>query len=146
MPLDIDPTILGQEFDRAEHEAVTVEELISFARALGETAPCYTEPGSELVAHPTYCVRFKGQRFFPDTLPETLRFRMSFDAGKDIRLGAPIRPGDRVTVVSTLHEVYEKTGRTGSMVFVVVRFTMTNGLGETVAVVDNRFMYKGLEG
>ena len=146
MPLDIDPAILGQEFDRAEHEAVTAEQLISFARALGETHPCYIQAGPELMAHPTYCVRFKGRKFFPDTLPETLRFRMSFDAGKDIALGVPIRPGDVITIVSTLHEVYEKTGRTGSMVFVVVRFTMTNQRGEVAAVVDNRFMYKGVEG
>ena len=145
MPLDIDPAILGQAFDRADHEPVTIEELISFARALGETDPRYVEPGPDLVAHPTYCVRFKGQKFFPDTLPEKLRFRMSFDAGKDIELGTPIRPGDVVTVVSTLHEVYEKTGRTGSMVFVVVRFTMTNQRAEIVAIVDNRFMYKGLD-
>ena len=142
--LDIDPSTLGREFDRAEHEAVTAEALISFALALGETHTCYIQAGPELVAHPTYCVRFKGNKFFPDTLPETLRFRMSFDAGKDITLGAPIRPGDAITVVSTLHEVYEKTGRTGSMIFVVVRFTMTNQRHETVAVVDNRFMYKGL--
>jgi hydroxyacyl-ACP dehydratase HTD2-like protein with hotdog domain len=144
MALDIDPSILGREFDRAEHEAVTAEGLISFARALGETHPCYIQAGPDLIAHPTYCVRFKGNKFFPDTLPETLRFRMSFDAGKDIELGAPIRPGDVITIVSTLHEVYEKTGRTGSMIFVVVRFTMTNQRCEQVAVVDNRFMYKGL--
>jgi MaoC dehydratase-like protein len=146
MSLEFDSAILGGEFDRALHEPVTVEELVSFARALGETDPRYVEPGPDLVAHPTFCVRFKGQRFFPDTLPESLKFRMSFDAGKDIALGVPIRPGDRVTVVSTLHDIYEKTGRTGSMVFVVVRFAMSNQRDETVAVVDNRFMYKGLEG
>jgi MaoC dehydratase-like protein len=146
MPLDIDPAILGGEFDRAVHEPVTAEALISFARALGEADPRYVEPGPDLVAHPTYCVRFRGQKFFPDTLPENLRFRMSFDAGKDLELGAPIRPGDAITVISTLHDVYEKTGRTGSMVFVVVRFTLSNQRGEQVAVVDNRFMYKGLEG
>jgi hypothetical protein len=143
--LDFDRSILGREFDRAEHEAVTPEELVSFALALGETYPCYIQAGPNLIAHPTYCVRFKGQKFFPDTLPESLRFRMSFDAGKDIALGVPIRPGDVITVLSTLHEVYEKTGRTGSMVFVVVRFTMTNQRDETVAVVDNRFMYKAPE-
>jgi acyl dehydratase len=53
-----------------------------------------------------------------------------------------VRPGDTVEVRSTLHEVYEKTGRSGSMVFVVIRFTMTNQRGETVAVVDNRFMHR----
>jgi hypothetical protein len=42
--------------------------------------------------------------------------------------------------------VYEKTGRTGSMIFVVVRFRMTNQRDEMVAIVDNRFMYKGAEG
>jgi len=146
MPLDIDPSILGREFDRAEHDPVTAEGLISFALALGETYPCYIQAGPELIAHPTYCVRFKGNKFFPDTLPENLRFRMSFDAGKDIELGVPIRPGDVITIVSTLHEVYEKTGRTGSMIFVVVRFTMTNQRSEQVAVVDNRFMYKGQAG
>jgi len=146
VPLDIDPSILGREFDRAEHDPVTAEALISFALSLGETYPCYIQAGPELIAHPTYCVRFKGNKFFPDTLPETLRFRMSFDAGKDIALGVPIRPGDVITIVSTLHEVYEKTGRTGSMIFVVVRFTMTNQRSEQVAVVDNRFMYKGQAG
>ena len=142
MPLDIDPSILGREFDRAEHEPVTAEELVSFALALGETHPCYIQAGPELIAHPTYCVRFKGQKFFPDTLPETLRFRMSFDAGKDIALGASIRPGDTVRVASSVHDVYEKTGRSGGMTFVVVRFSMTNQHGEQVATIDNRLMYR----
>jgi hypothetical protein len=112
-------------------------------RALGEATPCYIEPGESLIGHPTYCIRFRGNRFFPDTLPAGLQTRMSFDAGKDIELGVPIRPGDRITVVSTLHDLYEKTGRSGSMIFVVIRFTMTNQRGELVAAVDNRMMYRG---
>jgi hydroxyacyl-ACP dehydratase HTD2-like protein with hotdog domain len=142
MALQFDPDILGEEFDRTEHDPVTAEELLAFARSLGETSPCYVEPGPALLGHPTYCIRFRGGKFFPDNLPEGLRTRMSFDAGKDIEFGVPIRAGDRVTVVSTLHELYEKTGRSGSMVFVVVRFTMTNQRGERVAVVDNRMMYR----
>ncbi len=143
MALQFDPSILGEEFDRAEHDPVSADELIAFARALGETSPCYVTPGPQLVGHPTYCIRFRGRKFFPDNLPEGLRTRMSFDAGKDIAFGASIRPGDRVTIVSTLHELYEKTGRSGSMVFVVVRFTMTNQDGEHLATVDNRMMYRG---
>jgi N-terminal half of MaoC dehydratase len=142
MALQFDPDILGEEFDRTEHDPVAADELLAFARSLGETSPCYVEPGAALVGHPTYCIRFRGGKFFPDNLPEGLRTRMSFDAGKDIAFGVPIRAGDRVTVVSTLHELYEKTGRSGSMVFVVVRFTMTNQRGERVAVVDNRMMYR----
>ena len=46
-------------------------------------------------------------------------------------------------VFEFLHDVYEKTGRTGTMVFVVVRYTLSNQRGEQVAIVDNRFMYRG---
>ena len=143
MPLEFDPAILSKEFDRAQHDPVTAEELIAFSRALGATASCYVEPGPGLIGHPTHCVRFRGQKFFPDDLPASLRIRMSFDAGKDIQLGVPLRPGDRITVSSTLHQIYEKTGRSGSMVFVVIRFTLRNERGEMVATIDNRMMYRG---
>ena len=83
-----------------------------------------------------YVVRTGSQGGARAWLPvETTVVRSGFDAGKDIELGVPVRPGDTVDVRSTLHEVYEKTGRTGSMYFVVIRFTMTNQRGEMVAIV-----------
>ncbi len=142
MPLAIDRSIIGQEFDHAVYGPVTAEELIAFARALGEALPEYTEPGPGLVGHPTYCVKYKGNKFYPESLPKTINVRTGFDAGKDIELGQPVRPGDTVDVRCTLHEIYEKTGRTGSMVFVVIRFTMTNQRGDLLAVIDNRFMHR----
>jgi hypothetical protein len=142
VPLDFDPAILGREFDHALCGPVTAEEIVEFARALGETRPEYTEPGPALVAHPTFCLRYKGNKFYPESLPKTIDIRRGFDAGKDLELGVPIRPADTIHVRCTLHEVYEKTGRTGSMYFVVIRFTMTNQRGEMVAIVDNRFMHR----
>ena len=142
MALAIDPSIIGQEFDRTTYGPVTPDELIVFARALGETRREYTLPGPDLVGHPTYCVRYKGNKFYPDSIPKTINVRTGFDAGKDIELGLPVRPGDTVEVRSTLHEVYEKTGRSGSMIFVVIRFTMVNQRGEMLAVIDNRFMHR----
>jgi hypothetical protein len=133
MPLDIDPAILGQEFDRATYGPVTAEEL---------TRPEYTQPGPDLIGHPTYCVRYKGNKFYPENIPKTINVRTGFDAGKDLEIGVPVRPGDTVEVRATLHEVYEKTGRTGSMYFVVIRFTMSNQRGEMVAIIDNRFMHR----
>jgi hypothetical protein len=47
-----------------------------------------------------------------------------------------------VRVATSVHEIYEKTGRTGTMTFVVVRFAMTNQRGEHVATIDNRMMYR----
>jgi hypothetical protein len=142
VPLDLDPSILGREFDRTLYGPISAEELIEFARALGETDPRYTEPGPDLIGHPTFCVRHKGDRFYPDNLPASINLRSGFDAGKDIEIGVPVRPGDTIEVRSTLHEIYEKTGRTGSMYFVVTRFTITNQRGEMVAIIDNRFMHR----
>jgi acyl dehydratase len=61
-------------------------------------------------------------------------------AGIDIELDAPIRAGDSIRVSSRVKETYEKTGRTGTMIFVVVRSTLTNQNGEVVAHVDHRMM------
>ena len=142
MPLDLDPSIIGEEFDHATYGPVTAEEIVDFARALGGTRPEYTQPGPALVGHPTFCVRYKGNKFYPENIPKNINVRTGFDAGKDIELGVPVRPGDTVEVRCTLHEVYEKTGRSGSMYFVVIRFTMTNQRGEMLAIVDNRFMHR----
>jgi acyl dehydratase len=143
MPVEFDRENLGKEFDRRVCDPVSAQALIAFAQALGETNPRYVEDGPDLVAHPTYCVSIRGRRFFPEQLPAGLDLRASFDAGKDVEIGEPIRPGDVITCVTTLHDVYEKTGRSGSMVFLVVRFSLTNQRDEQVAVVDNRIMFRG---
>jgi acyl dehydratase len=140
--MEIDPSIIGREFDRSDGEPVLEADLIAFSRALGETDPRYVEPGPDLVAHPTYCTRFRGRKFFPPDLPPEFLSRLSFDAGKDVELGAPIRPGDVLTVSTSVHDVYEKTGRSGPMTFVVVRSTLTNQEGALVATIDNRMMYR----
>lgn len=142
MPLDFDRSVLGQEFDRVEREPVAADELVAFARSLGCTEPWYVEPGPQLIAHPTFVVRYRGRKFLPDSLPDPLKTRMSFDAGKDITFGVPIRPGDRISVTAALHDVYQKTGRTGTMTFVVLRYVVRNDRGEPVAIIDNRLLYK----
>ena len=55
-----------------------------------------------------------------------------FDAGKDIDFHAPIRPGDSITAISSIVDLYEKTGRSGSMWFVVYRQELRNQRGELV--------------
>ena len=48
----------------------------------------------------------------------------------------PIRPGDTITMKARITDVYEKTGRTGKMVFIVRETTYENQKGEKVAVVE----------
>jgi acyl dehydratase len=147
MALDFDRSILGQVFDKTTFEPVTKEEILEFAVALGETNPLYTNeeaankgPFGGLVAPPTFCTKFRGKHFSPDNLP---RFgKVGFDAGRDAELYAPIRPGDTLTIVSSVDDIYEKTGRSGSMYFIVLRNVLTNQRGERVAVIDHRLMQR----
>ena len=135
----MDESLLGQEFDRSVSEPVTAEDIREYAASIGETNPVYF--ADEPIAPPTFCVSFRGQRFFHPSIPPDV-FMRGFDAGKDIVFGAPIRAGDVITTTNELHEAYEKTGRSGTMVFIVTRQTLTNQNGETVATIDSRFMIR----
>lgn len=133
--------IVGQEFDRTTFPPVTAERIVAYATACGETNPRWTQPGPALEAPPTFALSLRGKHFMPKHLPTNLG-RHAFDAGKDIDIGAPVVPGDVLTATSTVHDVYEKTGRTGTMTFVVFRTTVVNQRQETVAVVDQRMMFR----
>ncbi len=148
MALPIDRTIVGQEFDHSVFPPVTAEQILAYGASYGETNPLYTDvdaaargPHGGLVAPPTFPVRLRGRHFMPKSLPAEIG-RNGFDAGKDIELAEPVRPGDVLTTSSTVHDLYEKTGRTGSMVFIVFRTTVTNQNGQTVAVIDQRMMFR----
>lgn len=145
MTVDYDPALIGRVFETTEPVPVTAEEIATFCMAIGETNPLFTDeaaaktgPFGGLVAPPSFAVTFRNGRHFFEHIP---RYgKQGFDAGKDVEFVTPIRPGDAVTLNSHVKEIYEKTGRTGSMVFVIVRSTLTNQNGEVVAHVDHRFM------
>jgi len=143
LPLGIDPTLIGVEFDSSTSEPVTADEIHEYASSTGDRHPAYQ--GADPIAPPTFCVKFRGNRFFHPALPPQA-FLRGFDAGKDIEFGAAIRAGDVIHTSNVLHEIYEKTGRSGSMVFIVTRQIMTNQRGERVAVIDSRFMMRPKKG
>ena len=146
---DIPRSVLGTEYDSMSYPAVTAAELIEYARSLGVTDPIYLDeqaakqgPHAGLVAFPTYVVKLRGGKMLPPEVAKEMS-RDGFDAGKDIEFHAPIRPGDTLTASSTIREIYEKTGRSGSMYFVVFRTQIRNQRGEVVANVDSRLMQRG---
>jgi acyl dehydratase len=65
--------------------------------------------------------------------------RMQMHAGQRVQPKAPIVEGDWLTASSHLKDVYPKTGRTGTMVFVVWETTFRNQNGEVVADVEESF-------
>ena len=134
MAIDFDRSIIGSEFDRTVFAPVSAEEIHAYASASGEPGP------ADAVAPPTFVVRLRGRHFMPAKLPDI--GRMAFDAGKDIEFGAPVCVGDVLTAVSTVHDIYEKTGRSGTMAFLVLRTMVTNQRGEQVAVIDQKMMFR----
>ena len=145
MAVDYDPALIGRVFEVTDPVEVSAEDIGRFCVAIEETNPLYTDPAAAkkgphgtIVAPPSYAVTFRNGRHFFTHVP---RFGAAgFDAGKDVEFVMPIRPGDKITLRSHVKEIYEKTGRSGSMVFVVVRSTVQNQNGEVVAHIDHRFM------
>ena len=148
---EIDRSLIGQVYDQFTYHDIRADEMIEYARTLGVEDPIYLDekaaqagPHEGLVAFPTYVVKLRGGQWMP---PEVMKHmtRAGFDAGKDIEFGVPVRPGDRITATSSITEIYEKTGRSGSMWFVVYRQEIRNQRDELVANVDNRLMQRGTE-
>jgi acyl dehydratase len=145
---DIDPAVIGREYDRLTYPPVAAADLIAYARSLGVEDPIYLDEGAAaagpykgLVAFPTYVVKLRGGVHFPPEVVKEMT-RSGFDAGKDIELGEPIRPGDVLTARSCITEIYDKTGRSGTMTFLVFRHELRNQRDELVANVDNRIMQR----
>lgn len=137
--LEYDTSWIGKEFDHYSYD-VTKDDIVEFARSLGETNPLYTDeayasttPYGGLIAPPTFCVTFRSQANMPDL--KLSYGKRGFDGGKECVFHAPIRPGDTITGVDRIAEVYEKTGRSGNMIFIVRESELTNQHGEKVAVV-----------
>ena len=122
-----------------------------FARAIGETDPIYFDVAAARSAgHPDlvapayfpYVIRNQAahlvdrERLAPDgsargdvpPLPTTRAM-----AGEtEIELGPPIHAGDTITLEKRIMDLFEKEGRSGTLVFVKTEFTFRNQHGDAV--------------
>src|SRR4029434_10578824 len=121
--LEYDTSLLGKEFDRYSYSG-TKEEIVEFAQSVGETNPLYTDEAyakttsyGSIIAPPTFCVVFRSHDMLPDL--KLSYGKRGFDGAKECMFLAPIRPGDTITGVDRIAQVYEKTGRSGNMTFIV---------------------------
>lgn len=139
MTTPVDRSIVGTEFDHTVFDPVRAEEVLEYIAASGEI-PLPADDAAEIVVPPTFVVRLRGRRFMPSNLPRDLR--IGFDAGKDIEFGVPVHVGDVLTASSTVHDIYEKTGRSGTMKFLILRTVVTNQHAQQVAVIDQKMMFR----
>ena len=64
-------------------------------------------------------------------LPE-LPLKRVMAGGTEMRFHRPVKPGDRLIATRSLHDLYEKQGKTGPLIFAVYNLSVENEDGELV--------------
>ena len=146
LELQYDRSLYGKEHLAGPFE-VTKDSIQAFAQSVGESNPVFVDEAaahaagySGLVAPPTFCTVLVHRVSLPDI---RLKFgKMQIHAGQRVQPRAPILAGDQVTASSRLKDVYAKTGRSGTMVFIVWETIFRNQNGVVVADVQESFARK----
>ena len=138
-----DRGLLGQEFSRFEQH-VTRAMILEYADIIGTQERLYTDVHAaqahgyrDIIAPPTF-VTWRGTH---PIVPSEMGFEgTGINAGYECSFYGVIYPGDTLIYSTCLVDMYEKTGRSGTMRFVVRETTVTNQHGETVAVLRHPFI------
>jgi len=126
---------VGIEFDVSTFE-MKADRMIAWAQACGEEDPPFVDSEHpDFQAPPNFTTVCTSGRFLPEGFPD-IGNGFGIDGGKTVDCLAPIRAGDTITGSATIAEVFDKTGRSGTMVFIVQRMAFTNQKGDPVSVVD----------
>ena len=110
---------------------VDAAHVAAFAHALGDPSPEYAT-----LAPPTYPIAFMSQAMAGgmDTFLELgLNFMTLVHGEQEFEIFRPLRPGATYLCRSKVLDLYEKTGKTGPMGFVVRETSVTDANNEIVA-------------
>ena len=137
---DLKKRFLKVDFDEQTF-SVTAAKLVDYAKACGEQAPRYTDPSHpDFQAPPTFPSSFSAGRRLPDGFPNLPGLGM--DAGKAVSPKKAIRPDTKLTGRSHIHDIYTKSGRSGRMVFIVLRMDLFDPAGEHLASADTSMVIR----
>jgi hypothetical protein len=137
---DLKKRFLNVDFDEQTF-SVTAAKLVDYAKTCGEQAPRYTDPTHpDFQAPPTFPSSFSAGRRLPDGFPNLPGLGM--DAGKAVSPKKPIRPDTKLTGRSHIHDIYTKSGRSGRMVFIVLRMDLFDPAGEHLASADTSMVIR----
>jgi acyl dehydratase len=117
-----------------------------FADAIGDPDPIYRdEAAARAAGHP----RIPAPPTFAAALrPNDARagldidFRKLLHGEQEFELRRPLYAGDTVTVVQTIADIYEKTGRAGAMDFMVLETVGRDPDGEVVFIARSTVVVK----
>ncbi len=131
---------VGQVYDE-QTLTFDAQKLAVYATACGESAARYTDPTHEdFQAPPTFPTSLHPGKRLPDGYPKFNGLGM--DAGKAVSPIEPIRPGIPITARTHVHDIYTKTGRSGRMVFTVIRMELTDPDNTLLATADTSIVIR----
>lgn len=138
--VEFDRSVLGVESSPISYE-VEKGAIRKFAEAIGDEDPIYYDEQAaqalgfkSIVAPPTFLCTFRAQEL-PDLKIQFGRVRLN--GGNEYEYFQPIYAGDTISVTAKYADVAERTGRTGSMVFIITELTYRDQRGEVVAIGRN---------
>ena len=113
------------------------EKLVTAAKASGESRSEFIDPSDEnFQATPAYLCSISSGRHLPIDFPSLGGIPM--DGGKAVERFAPVKPDVTMTVKAHLHDIYDKKGRSGRMIFIVARTELKDDEGVHYATLDAR--------
>src|SRR4051794_8758289 len=119
---------------------VDQQRMLDWAISAGETDPRFIDPEHpEFQASTAFPTHINAARMLPDEFPLFGSGR-GIDGGKSIEWHRPMHAGDRLHADVQIADIYAKTGRSGTMVFIVNRMTFSDPEGHVVATVDWRMI------
>ena len=138
--VEFDRSALGVESAPISYD-VEKGAIRKFVEAIGDDDPIYYDEKAAqaagfktIPAPPTFLCTFRTQAL-PDL---NIRFgRVRLNGGNEYEYRQPIYAGDTITVTAKYGDVTERTGRSGTMVFITTDLTFTNQHGEVVATGRN---------
>ena len=117
------------------------ERLLKIAAGIGEQRAEYTDSEHpEFQATHTALGAIVARRMLPVDFPKLGGIPM--DGGKSVNIHAPVRPDVELSACSRLHEIYDKKGRSGRMIFIVVRMDLLDPQEVCVATIDSKIVIR----
>lgn len=136
---EYDESVVGVEVDLGSF-VITPEQVAAYRKTLGSTGP--TAAGEVAPPGILGSISFGGGQ----NLDAKVQFgNTTFRAGSRLEFHAPIITGGTYHAKTMVKEVYAKTGRSGTMVFVVRRTEFSDDDGNLVAASEGSQVHRQVE-
>ena len=141
MPIQINKSVIGKEYPPF---AVTIErgKIKEFARAIGDLNAFYLDDKAgaasewgDVIAPPTFGTTFRDEAADSGALLRDLGADISrvLHGEQEFEIYRQMRPGETFLCRTKVLDIYEKTGKSGPMAFVVRETSVTDCANEIVS-------------